>query len=67
VPHVSFGQSSGPIGPVDLGIFGQKGPLFFARPTRNTYAAKPRDLLAMAKDLFDVVRSDTVRTTGLIH
>jgi NADPH2:quinone reductase len=58
---VSFGQSSGPIGSVDLGIFAQKGSLFFTRPTLNTYAAKRKDLLAMAKDLFDVVLSGAVR------
>ena len=58
---VSFGQSSGPVGPVDLGIFAQKGSLFFTRPTLNTYAAKRADLLAMAKDLFDVVVSGAVQ------
>jgi NADPH2:quinone reductase len=58
---VSFGQSSGPIGPVDLGIFAQKGSLFFTRPTLNTYAARRADLLAMAKDLFDVVLSGAVK------
>src|SRR2546430_1195473 len=36
---VSFGQSSGSVGPIDLGVFGQKGSLFFTRPTLNTYAA----------------------------
>ena len=30
---VSFGQSSGAIGPVDLGILSQKGSLFLTRPT----------------------------------
>jgi len=58
---VSFGQSSGPIGPIDLGIFGQKGSLFFTRPTLNTYAAARADLLAMVKDLFDVVLSGAVK------
>ena len=58
---VSFGQSSGAIGPVDLGIFAQKGSLFFTRPTLNSYAAKRADLLAMAKDLFDVVLSGAVK------
>jgi NADPH:quinone reductase len=58
---VSFGQSSGPIGPVDLGIFGQKGSLFFTRPTLNTYAAARPDLIAMAKDLLSVVLSGTVK------
>jgi NADPH2:quinone reductase len=58
---VSFGQSSGPLGPVDLGIFAQKGSLFFTRPTLNTYAEKRADLLAMAKDLFEVVLSGAVK------
>ena len=58
---VSFGQSSGSVGPVDLGIFAQKGSLFFTRPTLNTYAAKRADLLVMAQDLFDVVLSGAVR------
>jgi NADPH2:quinone reductase len=58
---VSFGQSSGPIGPVDLGIFAQKGSLFFTRPTLNTYAARRADLLAMAKELFEVVLSGAVK------
>jgi NADPH2:quinone reductase len=58
---VSFGQSSGPIGPIDLGILGQKGSLFLTRPTLNTYAAVREDLVAMANDLFEVVRSGKVR------
>jgi NADPH2:quinone reductase len=58
---VSFGQSSGPIGPVDLIVFAQKGSLFFTRPTLNTYAAKRADLLAMAEDLFQVVLSGAVK------
>jgi NADPH2:quinone reductase len=49
------------VGPVDLGIFAQKGSLFFTRPTLNTYAAKRADMLAMAKDLFDVVLSGAVK------
>jgi NADPH:quinone reductase len=57
---VSFGQASGPIGPIDLGIFAQKGSLFFTRPSLNTYAEKRADLLAMAQDLFTVVLSGAV-------
>ena len=63
-PHgimVSFGQSSGSVGPIDLGIFAQKGSLFFTRPTLNTYAAKRADMLAMAKDLFEAVLSGAVK------
>jgi hypothetical protein len=58
---VYFGQASGPIGPVDLNIFAQKGSLFFTRPTLNSYAAKRADMLAMAKDLFEVVPSGPVK------
>jgi NADPH2:quinone reductase len=58
---VSFGQSSGPVGPVDIAIFGQKGSLFFTRPSLNAYAAKRSDLLAMAEDLFGVVLSGAVK------
>jgi NADPH:quinone reductase len=58
---VNFGQASGPIGPIDLGIFGAKGSLFYTRPTLNTYAAKRADMVAMAKDLFDAVTSGAVK------
>jgi len=58
---VSFGQASGPVGAVDLGIFAQKGSLFFTRPSLQTYAAKRADLVAMAKDLFAVVLSGAVK------
>jgi NADPH:quinone reductase len=58
---VSFGQASGAVGPIDLGIFAQKGSLFFTRPTLNTYGAKRADLLGMARDLFEVVQSGAVK------
>jgi NADPH:quinone reductase len=58
---VSFGQASGAVPPVELGIFAQKGSLFFTRPTLNTYAAKRADYVAMAKDLFEVVLSGKVK------
>ena len=58
---VSFGQSSGAIGPIDLGILAGKGSLYVTRPTLNTYAAKRADMVAMAKDLFDAVLSGAVK------
>jgi NADPH2:quinone reductase len=58
---VSFGQASGSIGPVDLGILAAKGSLFITRPTLNTYAAKRADMVAMAQDLFDAVLSGKVK------
>src|SRR5215469_5088587 len=58
---VSFGQASGAIGPVDLGILAAKGSLYITRPTLNTYAAKRADMVAMARDLFDAVLSGAVK------
>jgi NADPH2:quinone reductase len=58
---VSFGQSSGAIGPVDIGILSAKGSLFLTRPTLNTYTASREDLLTAARELFEVVQSGAVK------
>jgi NADPH2:quinone reductase len=58
---VSFGQSSGAIGPVDIGILSAKGSLFLTRPTLNTYTASREDLLTASRELFDVVKSGVVK------
>ncbi|MFN3547258.1 MAG: quinone oxidoreductase family protein [Mesorhizobium sp.] len=52
---VSFGQSSGPIPPFNLGILSQKGSLYATRPTLFTYVATRGDLETCANALFDVV------------
>jgi NADPH2:quinone reductase len=57
----SFGQSSGAIGPVDIGILAGKGSLFLTRPTLNTYTANREDLLTAARELFGVVESGAVK------
>ncbi len=57
---VSFGQSSGPIPPVNLSILAQKGSLFATRPTLFTYTASRADLDEAATSLFDVVESGKV-------
>lgn len=57
----SFGQSSGAIGAVDIGILAGKGSLFLTRPTLNTYTASRDDLLTAARDLFDVVQKGAVK------
>jgi NADPH2:quinone reductase len=58
---VSFGQAAGPIPPVDLGIFAQKGSLFFTRPTLFNYIATVEDLRSTADDLFHAVSSGIVK------
>ena len=58
---VSFGQASGTIPPVDLGVFAQKGSLVFTRPTLMTFTATKEGLAEMANDLFAAVASGKVR------
>ena len=58
---VSFGQSSGPIPPFNLGILSQKGSLYATRPTLFTHAARREDLESMAANLFDVVAKGIVK------
>jgi NADPH2:quinone reductase len=58
---VLFGQSSGNVEPLNLGLLAQRGSLYVTRPTLNTYAARRENLLAMAKELFDVVLSGAVK------
>ena len=58
---VSFGNASGPIEAFNLGILSQKGSLYVTRPTLNTYAARHENLVAMAKELFEVVQSGAVK------
>lgn len=57
---VSFGQSSGKVPPVDLGLLGAKGSLFLTRPSVMTYTARREDLVEHAEDLFSVVASGAV-------
>jgi NADPH2:quinone reductase len=58
---VSFGAASGPVPPVELSMLVSRGSLFLTRPTLVTYTAKREDLVATAKDLFDIVLSGKVK------
>lgn len=58
---VSFGQSSGALPDVNLGILAQKGSLFATRPTLFSYVAERADLEETANDLFSVVASGDVK------
>jgi NADPH2:quinone reductase len=52
---VSYGNASGPVGPVDVGLLGAKGSLYLTRPGLATYTAKRADLERSTQELFDVV------------
>ncbi|TAH50119.1 MAG: quinone oxidoreductase [Betaproteobacteria bacterium] len=58
---VSFGNASGAVPPVDIGLLARMGSLFLTRPTLFSYAATREDLLGMAAELFDVVTSGKVK------
>lgn len=58
---VTFGQSAGPVPPVDTQELSKRGSLFLTRPTLFTYVAKRADLLQTARELFDVVAAGKVK------
>ena len=58
---VSFGGASGPVPPFNILTLSQKGSLYLTRPTLVTYTAKRDDLLAMARELFDLVHAGKIK------
>ena len=58
---VSFGNASGAVAPVNLGILSTKGSLYVTRPTLATHIATRADLAKRAKDLFEAVKSGKVK------
>lgn len=58
---VLYGQSSGPVAPVDPQVLNQRGSLFLTRPTLAHYVATRPDLLARANDLFTWLRDGSLR------
>ncbi len=53
---VSFGNASGPVPPFNTGILGQKGSLYFTRPTLFTYIASREELDKSARALMGAIR-----------
>lgn len=49
---VLFGQSSGPVAPIDPQLLNQKGSLFLTRPSLGHYVATSAELRARAGELF---------------
>jgi NADPH:quinone reductase len=57
----SFGNASGAVPPVNIGILAQKGSLFLTRPTLGNYTATREDLDTAARELFAVVKKGAVK------
>jgi NADPH2:quinone reductase len=58
---VLYGQSSGPVPPVDLGILAAKGSLYVTRPTLGHHVATREELLARAGEVLGWIRSGELR------
>ena len=58
---VLFGQSSGPVPPLDPGILAAKGSLYLTRPSLGHYSATREELLARATDVLDWVATGELK------
>ena len=58
---VSFGNASGPVVGVELGILASKGSLYVTRPTLGTFISNAADMAETANDLIDMVQSGKVK------
>jgi NADPH:quinone reductase len=58
---VLYGQSSGPVEPVDLQIFSQKGSLYCTRPTLVNYVASRAELLERASAVLSWVADGSLK------
>ena len=57
---VSFGNASGPVTGVNLGILAQKGSIYVTRPTLATHVATVDKLQAAADELFGLIKSKDI-------
>ena len=58
---VSFGNASGAVAPVPIGVLNAKGSLYVTRPSLGAYTATRADLEASARSLFKMVKSGKVK------
>ncbi len=58
---VLYGQSSGPVGPLDPQVLSQKGSLFLTRPTLVHYIATRAELVARAGELLGWIRKGILK------
>jgi len=56
-----FGNASGPVDALNTGLLSAKGSLYVTRPTLMSYTSKREELVAAAKDLFDLVLAGKIK------
>lgn len=57
---VSFGNSSGPVTGVNLGILNQKGSLYVTRPSLQGYVTTGEELTEASNELFSLIASGAI-------
>lgn len=62
---VSFGNASGAVTGVHLGLLAQKGSLYVTRPTLGSYANTPQSLQSMADELFDMLACGKIKVNDI--
>jgi NADPH2:quinone reductase len=58
---VSFGNASGPVDPLNIGLLSAKGSLFVTRPTLMTYTATPEDFQRSANRVIEMVTEGSLK------
>ncbi|MGU7800662.1 zinc-binding dehydrogenase, partial [Escherichia coli] len=58
---VSFGNSSGPVTGVNLGILNQKGSLYVTRPSLQGYITNREELTEASNELFSLIASGVIK------
>lgn len=58
---VSFGNASGPVTGVNLGILNQKGSLYVTRPSLNGYLTNREEMEEASNELFSLIASGVIK------
>ena len=58
---VSFGQASGTVPPLDIGLLARKGSLYLTRPIVFTFIEGRHELVTAAGDLFGMILSGRIK------
>ncbi|HLS43010.1 MAG TPA: quinone oxidoreductase [Paenalcaligenes sp.] len=58
---VSFGNASGPVTGVNLGVLAQHGSLYVTRPTLSTFVPTLETMQAAADEVFDLVKEGKIK------
>lgn len=60
---ISYGNASGPVTGINLGLLAQKGSLYVSRPTLFDYYHNMAERMAGAEYVFDMLRSGVIQMT----